>query len=110
MPRPKSKLKTTYIRVRLSEQEKALINKNAEKMEQTLSDYVREKTLNTERQVGKIKRALTIAKLAGVGCELSQFDVIELAGFIADMEQTYDEDRIRIAELENELHKLRLSS
>ena len=57
--------------------------------------------------IGGIKRALTIAKQAGVGCELSRYDVIELAGFIADMEQTYAEDRIRIAELENENRGLR---
>jgi len=64
-------------------------------------------TENEFSSIGIIKRALTIAKKAGVGCELSRFDVIELAGFIADMEQTYDEDRIRIAELENENRGLR---
>lgn len=37
--------------------------------------------------IGKIKRALTVARLADVGCELSRFDVIELNGFIADMEE-----------------------
>ena len=51
--------------------------------------------------IGKIKRALTIAKLAGVGCELSQFDVIELAGFIADLEQ----ENARLCEVEKELTK-----
>ena len=45
--------------------------------------------------IGKIKRALTVARVAETGCELTRFDVIELHGFIADMEQVYAENRAR---------------
>jgi hypothetical protein len=43
--------------------------------------------------IAQIKHALTLAKSTKTGYELSQFDVIELLGFITDMEQVYKEDR-----------------
>lgn len=53
--------------------------------------------------IARIKHALTLAKSTKTGYELSQFDVIELLGFIADMEQVYKEDRAYVSKLGDEL-------
>ena len=50
MPLISGDKKDTYIRVRITEREKALIKKHAKKNNLTISDYVREKILNPERQ------------------------------------------------------------
>ena len=57
------------------------------RLKQHIEMIVDHKTPAELSSVGKIKRALTVARLADVGCELSRFDVIELSGFIADMEE-----------------------
>lgn len=50
MPQQNRDIRNTQIQVRLSPQEKALIEKYAKKNRLTISDYVREKILNPERQ------------------------------------------------------------
>lgn len=53
--------------------------------------------------IGKIIKALEIAKQAGVGVEFSKFDAIELLGHIKNMEEAYELIEHDLARLTREL-------
>ncbi len=50
MPQPTGDIRNTQIQVRLSPREKAAIQRYAKKLNKSVSDYVREKILDQERQ------------------------------------------------------------